>query len=179
MKTLEDVQTWRGLKMVDADSDKVGTIKDIYLDRQTGEPEWATVKTGLFGTRVSFVPIRDAEKTGDDEVRVPVQKEQVKDAPNVDDDGELSEEEEQRLYEHYGRSDYSDWQGKDRTKDLDLPAETGDRFERSGGEGSEGSQPGERRAGREGGAEPVLVGVRLRRYVVVTGRPMDGEPADR
>src|SRR5439155_2797405 len=57
MKTLEDVQTWRGMKVVDADGDKIGTIEDIYLDRQTGEPEWATVKTGIFGRKVSFVPI--------------------------------------------------------------------------------------------------------------------------
>ncbi|MEA2305359.1 MAG: hypothetical protein QOH43_2639, partial [Solirubrobacteraceae bacterium] len=60
MKTLQDVQTWRGRKVVDAGGDKIGTIEEIWLDRQTGEPEWATVKTGLFGLRSSFVPIRDA-----------------------------------------------------------------------------------------------------------------------
>jgi hypothetical protein len=38
MKTLEDVQTWRGMKMVDADGDKIGTIGDTFLDRQTGVP---------------------------------------------------------------------------------------------------------------------------------------------
>jgi sporulation protein YlmC with PRC-barrel domain len=161
MKTLDDVQTWRGLKVVDAEGDKIGKIADIYLDRHTGEPAWATVKTGLFGTKVSFVPIRDAEKVGDDEVRVNVQEEQVKDAPRIEADGdELSEEDERRLYEHYGRSDYDEWQGQDRTSDLDLPAETGGRFERAGGDAA---------------ATPALVGVRLRRYVVITGRPQDDE----
>ena len=47
MRTLDDVQTWRGLTMVDADGDKIGKIEAIYLDRQTGEPEWATDRTGL------------------------------------------------------------------------------------------------------------------------------------
>ncbi len=49
MKTLDDVQTWRGLKVVDADGDKIGGIEDVYLDRHTGEPAWATVRTGLPG----------------------------------------------------------------------------------------------------------------------------------
>jgi sporulation protein YlmC with PRC-barrel domain len=163
MKTLEDVKTWRGLKLVDADGDKIGTIDDIYLDRQTGEPEWVTVKTGLFGLKTSFVPIRDAEKTGENEVRVPFQKEQVKDAPRIDPNGQLSPEEERRLYEHYGRSDYDEWQGEDRTAALDLPEERPGRFERSGGPEVE---PGE---------APVIVGVRLRRYIIVA-TPEDTAP---
>ena len=90
MKAVEDVQTWRGMKMVDADGDKIGTIEDIFLDRQTAEPAWAAVKTGLFGRKHTLVPIREAEVAQDDEIRVPFQKEQVKEAPNIDPDGELS-----------------------------------------------------------------------------------------
>jgi uncharacterized protein (TIGR02271 family) len=59
------------------------------------------VRTGLFGTRLSFVPLAEAEHAGD-EVRVPYEKAQVKDAPNVDPDGELSQDEEASLYSHYG-----------------------------------------------------------------------------
>jgi uncharacterized protein (TIGR02271 family) len=74
-------------------------------------------KTGLLGSNVSFVPIRDAELASDD-VRVAHGKEKVKDAPNVDPDGELSPEEERRLYEYYGRSDYDEWTdaSEDRTE---------------------------------------------------------------
>ena len=57
------------------------------------QPEWITVRTGLFGTKESFVPIRDADLT-DDGVRVPVSKERVKDAPKIDTDGHLSPQEE-------------------------------------------------------------------------------------
>ena len=42
--------------MVDRDGDKIGNIDAIYLDDETGEPEWALVNTGLFGTKSSFVP---------------------------------------------------------------------------------------------------------------------------
>ena len=44
MPTLEDVETWRGKKMVDADGDKIGTIEAVFLDRQTGQRAWAAVE---------------------------------------------------------------------------------------------------------------------------------------
>ena len=101
MPTLEDVQTMRGQDLYDNDGDKIGEIADIYLDRQTGEPEWLAIKTGLFGSNLSFAPIREA-RSAEGRVTVPYEKAKVKDAPNVEADGELSEQEEQRLYEHYG-----------------------------------------------------------------------------
>ena len=101
MPTIQDVQTWKGLDLHDNDGDKIGEIVDVYLDRQTNEPEWLAVKTGLFGTNVNFVPIQQASSTGDG-VTVPYEKAKVKDAPNAEADGELSPEEERRLYEHYG-----------------------------------------------------------------------------
>jgi uncharacterized protein (TIGR02271 family) len=87
--------------MVDRDGDKVGTIDAIYVDDQTGEPEWALVNTGLFGTRSTFVPIAQATGSGD-RVQVPFEKQRIKDAPNMDPDGHLSEQEEQELWRHYG-----------------------------------------------------------------------------
>src|SRR3954468_16235787 len=117
MATMQDIQTWRGRTLVDRDGDKIGKIEDVYLDRSSGEPEWVAVKTGVFGSNVSFVPIADASPDGDD-IRVGHEKDLVKDAPNVDADGELSPEEERRLYQHYGRSDYDEWgtDSEDRTE---------------------------------------------------------------
>jgi uncharacterized protein (TIGR02271 family) len=117
MATQQDVRAWRGMNLVDRDGDKIGKIEDIYLDRSSGEPEWIAVKTGLFGSNVSFVPIHGATPQGD-EVRADYEKGLIKDAPNVDPDGELSPEEERRLYQHYGRSDYDAWGGdaEDRTE---------------------------------------------------------------
>ena len=135
MPTVEDVQGWHGRTLVDADGDKIGKIEDIYLDRQSGDPEWVAVKTGLFGTRVSFVPIRDATATGDD-VRVAHTKDKVKDAPNIEADGELSPDEERALYEHYGREDYGDWtdESEDRTERTMGPEARGGDGERATGE---------------------------------------------
>jgi uncharacterized protein (TIGR02271 family) len=112
MRTTTNIQEWRGAKAVDTSGEKVGTIDEVYLDRGSQEPEWVTVSTGLFGTRTTFVPIGDAELV-DGEVRLGYTKDKIKDAPNVDADGALSRDEEQQLYEHYGRGDYDSWDGSD------------------------------------------------------------------
>src|SRR4029450_7586716 len=90
-----------GEDVYDESGEKIGSAAEVYLDDETGQPEWVTVRTGLFGTKESFVPIRNADLT-DDGVRVPVSKTQVKDAPKIDTDGHLSAEEEQELYRYYG-----------------------------------------------------------------------------
>jgi uncharacterized protein (TIGR02271 family) len=120
-----DVTQLRGQQLVDRDGDKIGKIEEIYLDEQTGKPEWLAVKTGMFGSNVSFVPLAQASTEGDT-VRVPYEKSQVKDAPNADADGQLSQDEEARLYRHYGM-DYSESRS-----DSGLP-EGGGRFDSSAG----------------------------------------------
>ncbi len=85
----------------DTEGDKAGSIGQVYLDNETGRPEWVTVKTGLFGTKESFVPLAKATIDGND-IRVPYDTDTVKHAPKVDADGELSPAEEQELYRYYG-----------------------------------------------------------------------------
>jgi uncharacterized protein (TIGR02271 family) len=101
MPDIETIRTWEGRTLLDRDGGRIGTIEAIYLDDQTGQPEWALVNTGLFGTRSSFVPLTQATQAGDD-VRVPYDKQLVKDAPRIDPDGHLSEAEERQLWRHYG-----------------------------------------------------------------------------
>ncbi len=90
-----------GSDVYDESGDKIGTASEVYLDDETGQPEWVTVRTGLLGTKESFVPIRNADLS-DDGLRVPVSKDQVKNAPKIDTEGHLSPEEEQELYRYYG-----------------------------------------------------------------------------
>ncbi len=98
----QDIDTLlsNGGDVLGSDGDKIGSVGQIYLDDQTGDPSWVTAKTGLFGTSESFVPLQGADVQGND-VRVPYTKAQVKDAPRVESDGNLSPEEEDRLYRHY------------------------------------------------------------------------------
>jgi uncharacterized protein (TIGR02271 family) len=91
----------RNGNVVASDGDKIGSIGQVYADDDNGQPTWVTVKTGLFGTSESFVPLEGARAEGGDIV-VPYTKDQVKDAPRVDTDGHLEPSEEDRLYAHYG-----------------------------------------------------------------------------
>ena len=97
----DDVLQLRGQDLADRDGDTIGKVEEIYLDAETDQPEWALVNTGLFGTKSTFVPLKDATREGE-MLRVPFEKSQVKDAPRVDADGKLSQREEGELYRHYG-----------------------------------------------------------------------------
>src|SRR5215212_10526123 len=128
MVDVDTVRSWQGRTMVDRDGDRIGEIDAIYVDDQTGEPEWVLVNTGLFGTRSTFVPIAQATARGD-QVQVPYEKQLVKDAPNMDPDGHLSEAEEQQLWRHYGLDYGAGSTGTAAqargTEDVDLPAGVG------------------------------------------------------
>jgi uncharacterized protein (TIGR02271 family) len=97
----QNTATLIGATVLDRDGDKIGSIGQVYVDPTSGAPLWASVKTGLFGTSESFVPLTDADATND-EVRVSYEKSFVKDAPRIDADGDLTEDEESALYSYYG-----------------------------------------------------------------------------
>ena len=101
MSEMTEAYQWHDRTMIGSDGEKIGKITEVYEDPETGKPEWATVSSGLFGTRSNFVPLAGAAPAGED-VRASVTKDQVKDAPGVEAGGELSEQEEQALFEHYG-----------------------------------------------------------------------------
>lgn len=103
MITREQIPQVVGHPVHDAEGKKVGDAKHMYLDDNSGNPEWVTVKTGFFGSNETFVPTRSARLV-QDHLEVPYPKEKIKGAPNVDVDagGHLSVEEEQHLYRYYG-----------------------------------------------------------------------------
>ncbi len=133
-----------GRNVYGSDGDKIGTATQVYADDQTGQPEWVTVRTGLFGLKESFIPLADTTVTGD-ELTVPYTKAFVKDAPNVDEDGHLSPDQERELYAYYSRTDYD----TDRDRDGYDSTTTGVATDRLSGE-DESATRGERRSGTEG-----------------------------
>ncbi|SEF27156.1 conserved domain-containing protein [Amycolatopsis pretoriensis] len=157
--------------VVDPAGNKLGKVGNVYLADATHQPEWITVKTGLFGTKESFVPLSGAH-TDKDGVHVQVDKDAVSDAPRIDADGHLSPEESTQLYQHYGLPvprTSPDGRMGDRTQGRD-PA--------MGGRGRAGMDAGTRgKADKDAmtrseerlnvGTEQVETGhVRLRKYVV-------------
>jgi uncharacterized protein (TIGR02271 family) len=113
----DQIQGLIGGTAVDEQGDKVGKIGMVYLDDQSGKPEWATVNTGFFGTSESFVPLAQATAEGDT-LRLPYSKDKIKDAPTVDADRHLDAEQERELYSYYGL----DYGG-----DVETRVETGTR----------------------------------------------------
>ena len=126
-----------GRTVYGSDGDKIGEVGQVYLDDETGRPEWATVRTGLFGTKESFVPLAQSSQT-DDGLTVPYDKSTVKDAPRVDaDQGHLSQSEEAELYRHYGL-EYSESQSDTGYADTTTGTSGGVDVDRSAGHDTSG-----------------------------------------
>ncbi|MFD3510501.1 DUF2382 domain-containing protein [Nocardia sp. NPDC058666] len=90
-----------GSTAFDERGDKIGKVKQIYIDNNTGSPTWAAVSTGLFSGD-SLVPLAGAQHQADDDtLRLHVDKEQVKSAPHLDNGGRISAQSEQELFKHY------------------------------------------------------------------------------
>ena len=99
--TENDLTGLRDGNVLSASGEKIGSIGQVYLDDQTGEPTFVTANTGLFGLKQSFVPLQGARVENGDLI-VDYDKETVKDAPRIDDDGSLTPDEEDELYRYYG-----------------------------------------------------------------------------
>ena len=95
------VAEWHGRTIVDRDGEKIGKLQDVYVDVETDEPQFATVKEGVFGRHLTFVPLRGI-RIGPEDLQVPVTKDKVRSAPNIEMHGEeLSQADESALYHHF------------------------------------------------------------------------------
>jgi uncharacterized protein (TIGR02271 family) len=102
MITRDQIPNLLGHTAYDQAHHKLGRIGQVFVDDDTGVPEWLTVQAGLFGTKESFVPAQAADLRGD-EVLLPFPQEQIRQAPKVEtEDGHLSPAAEALLYDYYG-----------------------------------------------------------------------------
>jgi sporulation protein YlmC with PRC-barrel domain len=101
MAKVRNLAEWRGKYLLDRDGDKIGKLEDLYVDVETDEAMFGTVKEGLFVRHLTFVPLAGVT-VGPDDLQVTVTKEQIKNAPNIGLEGEeLSRADEATLYHHY------------------------------------------------------------------------------
>ena len=98
-----DSESWIGSTLIDRDDRKVGRIEAIYFDEQTGRPQWMAVKAGLLGKGHNFVPLADAVIV-EDAIKTSYDKSQIDDAPKIDPDEDLREDQVVELYGYYGLS---------------------------------------------------------------------------
>lgn len=130
-----DIAKLQGATAYCKDGNKIGSVGEVYLDDNSGQPEWVTVNTGLFGTKTSFAPLDGASLEGD-RLNLGYGKDVVTDAPKIDEDGHLSPQEEQELYRYYQRDYGTDVRSgddrlgdrdRDRTRDADVAGHDRDR----------------------------------------------------
>lgn len=157
-----------GGTVIGPDGQKIGKFGQIFLDDRSGQPEWATVRTGLFGLSESFVPLSQATVAGDT-LSVPYDKQTVKDAPNIDPEGQLTPEQEQELYHYYSLSYHEADQAavQPGVPDTDARAEYSREDVRGPGTGAPRSSAVRSEEQPQVGTEGVETGkVRLRKHVV-------------
>lgn len=96
-----NVADWQGRMLVDCNGQAIGKLRDVYVDVETDEPQFATVKEGFINRHLTFVPVGGI-KVAPRELQVPVTKRQVRSAPSIAQHGEeLSKADESALYHHY------------------------------------------------------------------------------
>jgi hypothetical protein len=100
MADIGNLADWRGKDLFDRDGEKIGKLEEVYVDSESDEPIFGSVKEGIIGRHLTFVSLVGAT-TSPDHLQVDVSKKQVKTAPNVDTDGELSPDDESALYHHF------------------------------------------------------------------------------
>jgi len=98
---LDEPRDLNGVNVFGRGEEKLGKVDTVFLDSETDRPEWAAVKTGLFGGHVSLVPLVDAEYR-DGVLQVPYSKADLQSAPHHDPGDELSVDDERALFSHYG-----------------------------------------------------------------------------
>ena len=163
MITTTQANQLRGITTYDNHGNKLGKVGQVYFDYQTNRPEFATVKTGLLGTKESFVPIIEAIFEGD-KLTVPYAKDQVQHAPAIDAEGDLDQAQEAELYRYYGLGlEAGQTQGAGGSAGDVLPGTVG--RDVSGPTTDEAMTRSEEEI--QVGTRPVEQGrVRLRKYVV-------------
>jgi uncharacterized protein (TIGR02271 family) len=151
-----------GATVYGSSDEKIGTVGQVYVDADTQAPLWVTIKTGLFGTGESFAPLDSATYDGD-AVRISFEKDFVKDAPRISDDGTLSQEEENSLYAYYGNGRGSE--GVDADVRTGVSADTQVGYDTSGPTTDDAMTRSEEQL--HVGTEKVETGrARLRKHVV-------------
>ena len=99
-----------GMDVRDRDGEKIGTVKDVYTDREGGDTlRYLSISTGWFGTNRHVVPLDDVEwSRSDDSIVLPYGRDQLQSAPTYEERHDLSDDDEHQIYNHYGRPGYWD-----------------------------------------------------------------------
>ncbi|MCG7230312.1 PRC and DUF2382 domain-containing protein [Corynebacterium minutissimum] len=91
----------------DKAGEKLGSVKEVFVDEQTGQPTFVEVNHGLFGMNSSLVPLRGHDFNGD-ELKLAFSKDRIEGAPDFDSDKPLTPEAQADIFKHYNLENVQD-----------------------------------------------------------------------
>ena len=157
-------EKYEDYKVYDNSGEKIGKVDDLFID-ETDREEYIGVKMGFFGMKSTLIPMEIVRVNERDRtIEVSESKDHVKDAPNFDDDEDITPEYEERIRRHFGlespgpsstRASYDAYSGgaaagEDRDRRPD--------YERDAGSGEYRDLEEEQRSDVEGRAEDAQTG---------------------
>lgn len=101
MSDLPNVGEWRGYDVYLKDGNKLGRLEDVYYDAETDVPQFLCVRTGTLVHKQVLVPARDVTPSPD-KLTVAWGEEDTDKAPTMKQGEELTSEDEERAFRHYG-----------------------------------------------------------------------------
>jgi hypothetical protein len=100
IELIDDIVVNGGI-VVTSDGATIGSVEQIFLSEESGEPAFVTVRTGLFGMSESFVPLAGASIDGS-RIHVAFAKDLIRNGPRIESDrGAITTDEESELYRYY------------------------------------------------------------------------------
>jgi uncharacterized protein (TIGR02271 family) len=169
--TLERLQEMNGQPVMDSAGQQIGKVEEIFVDDQSGQPEWVGIGTGFLGTKRVLVPVQGASMS-DGGLTVGYDTEKVKGSPDIDGD-HISEQTEQELYAYYGLG------GAPQPQPLGQSNEGGTvtRHEEELAVGTQSVETGHARLRKWVESEPVEMNVELQRETARITREQIDQPA--
>jgi sporulation protein YlmC with PRC-barrel domain len=101
----ESWQDMRGLDVYDITDEQIGSVQDLYVDREARQPRYLVVSAGGFlglGKKHFLVPVEEVSRdVGEDRVTVTQPREKVVNSPEFDPDVGVPNPDLQRAIDAY------------------------------------------------------------------------------
>jgi sporulation protein YlmC with PRC-barrel domain len=104
----EPWQDIRGLEVYDVNGEQIGSVEDLYVDRDARLPRFLEVSAGGFlgiGKKHFLIPIEEiSREMGEDRVTVNQPRDKVVESPDFDPDDVANPDIQRAIHAYYGRT---------------------------------------------------------------------------
>ena len=104
----EPWQDIRGLEVYDVNGEQIGSVEDLYVDRDSRLPRFLEVSAGGFlgiGKKNFLIPIEEVSREmGEDRVTVNQPRDKVVESPDFDPDDVANPDIQRAIHAYYGRT---------------------------------------------------------------------------